>query len=66
MIREIDHLQADPDDFTLDVERVVGAPEWRWRFKGPGRAGVDPDRALAAAVGHARATAALAGRTRSD
>lgn len=35
MIREIDQLEADPDDPTLDVERVIGGPEWRLRFKGP-------------------------------
>jgi mRNA-degrading endonuclease RelE of RelBE toxin-antitoxin system len=35
MIKEIDQLQVDPDDSALDVERVVGGPEWRLRFKGP-------------------------------
>jgi hypothetical protein len=28
MIREIDQLEADPDDPTLDVEHMVGGPEW--------------------------------------
>ena len=35
MIKEIDQLEADPDDPALDVERVVGGSEWRLRFKGP-------------------------------
>ena len=35
MIREIDQLEANPDDPALTIERVVGGPEWRLRFKGP-------------------------------
>jgi mRNA-degrading endonuclease RelE of RelBE toxin-antitoxin system len=34
-ISEIDRLEADPDDPMLEVERLVGGPEWRLRFKGP-------------------------------
>jgi mRNA-degrading endonuclease RelE of RelBE toxin-antitoxin system len=34
MIKEIDQLEADPDDPALHVERLVGGSEWRLRFKG--------------------------------
>jgi hypothetical protein len=35
MSKETDQLEADPDHPALDVERMVGGPEWRLRFRGP-------------------------------
>lgn len=35
MTSEIDRLETDPDDPMLGVERLVGGPEGRLRFKGP-------------------------------
>ena len=37
MIMELDRLEQDPDDPTLNIEPVSGGDRLRLRFKGPAR-----------------------------